>query len=65
MAPTREIAVQIWEVMTSISSEMIGIQCRMFIGGLPVSQDKQKLKHCHVAIGTPGRLLRGYQVYNT
>ncbi|XP_064605221.1 uncharacterized protein LOC135470297 [Liolophura sinensis] len=56
MAPTREIAVQIWEVMKSISSEMIGIQCRMFIGGLPVNQDKQKLKHCHVAIGTPGRI---------
>jgi ATP-dependent RNA helicase DDX20 len=28
----------------------------VFIGGLPVEEDKRRAKSCHIAVGTPGRL---------
>ena len=54
MAPTREIAVQICDVVKSIGSAINGLKCHTFIGGMPLSEDKVKLKKCHIAIGTPG-----------
>ncbi|XP_036389271.1 probable ATP-dependent RNA helicase DDX20 [Megalops cyprinoides] len=56
LAPTREIAVQIHSVVTAIGSAMEGLECHVFIGGTPVSQDKARLKKCHIAIGSPGRI---------
>ncbi|XP_066284995.1 probable ATP-dependent RNA helicase DDX20 [Branchiostoma lanceolatum] len=56
LAPTREIAVQIHDVVVSIGQAMAGLKCHVFIGGLPVHEDKQKLKKCHIAIGSPGRI---------
>lgn len=56
LAPTREIAVQIWEVIGSLGSAMQGLRCHTFIGGLPLHEDKKKLQLCHIAIGTPGRI---------
>uniref|UniRef100_A0A3B3Q954 DEAD (Asp-Glu-Ala-Asp) box polypeptide 20 n=1 Tax=Paramormyrops kingsleyae TaxID=1676925 RepID=A0A3B3Q954_9TELE len=56
LAPTREIAVQIHSVITMIGSCMDGLECHVFIGGTPVSQDKARLKRCHIAIGSPGRV---------
>ncbi|XP_048873884.1 probable ATP-dependent RNA helicase DDX20 [Brienomyrus brachyistius] len=56
LAPTREIAVQIHSVITMIGSCMEGLECHVFIGGTPVSQDKARLKRCHIAIGSPGRV---------
>ncbi|XP_056130403.1 probable ATP-dependent RNA helicase DDX20 [Lampris incognitus] len=56
LAPTREIAVQIHSVVMAIGSAMEGLECHVFIGGQPVSQDKQHLKKCHIAIGSPGRI---------
>ena len=54
LAPTREIAVQIHGVITTIGSSMPALSCHTFIGGMPVAEDKQKLTSCHVAVGTPG-----------
>ncbi|KAH3820322.1 hypothetical protein DPMN_122068 [Dreissena polymorpha] len=54
LAPTREIAVQIWEVMTGLGSAMKGLECHTFIGGMPLHEDRMKLKKCHIAVGTPG-----------
>lgn len=54
LAPTREIAVQIKDVVCSIGRHMEGLQVHVFIGGLSVEEDKRALKRCHVAIGTPG-----------
>ncbi len=54
LAPTREIAVQIWEVITSLGSQIPKLRCYTFIGGLPLADDVQKLKKCHIAVGTPG-----------
>ncbi|KAK9514737.1 hypothetical protein VZT92_025429 [Zoarces viviparus] len=56
LAPTREIAVQIHSVVMAIGCTMEGLECHVFIGGRPVSQDKAHLKKCHVAVGSPGRI---------
>nr|XP_046253491.1 probable ATP-dependent RNA helicase DDX20 [Scatophagus argus] len=56
LAPTREIAVQIHSVIMAIGCAMEGLECHVFIGGRPVSQDKPHLKKCHVAVGSPGRI---------
>uniref|UniRef100_A0A3Q3WQ11 RNA helicase n=1 Tax=Mola mola TaxID=94237 RepID=A0A3Q3WQ11_MOLML len=56
LAPTREIAVQIHSVVMAIGCAMEGLECHVFIGGRPVSQDKLHLKKCHVAVGSPGRI---------
>ncbi|MGH0186025.1 UNVERIFIED_CONTAM: hypothetical protein FKN15_020004 [Acipenser sinensis] len=56
LAPTREIAVQIHSVITAIGIEMEGLQCHVFIGGTPVSLDRTRLKKCHIAVGSPGRV---------
>ncbi|XP_006821228.1 uncharacterized protein LOC102804675 [Saccoglossus kowalevskii] len=56
LAPTREIAVQIQDVILSIGSAISQLRCHVFIGGLPLAQDKIKLHKCHIAVGTPGRI---------
>ncbi|NWT16450.1 DDX20 helicase, partial [Vireo altiloquus] len=56
LAPTREIAVQIHAVITTIGIKLEGLQCHVFIGGTPLSQDKSRLKRCHIAVGSPGRI---------
>ncbi|XP_060628726.2 probable ATP-dependent RNA helicase DDX20 [Anolis sagrei] len=56
LAPTREIAVQIHAVITTIGIKMEGLECHVFIGGTPLNQDKLRLKKCHIAVGTPGRI---------
>lgn len=55
LAPTREIAVQIWDVINSIGSAMKGLECHTFIGGLPLQEDRVKLRKCHIAVGSPGQ----------
>ncbi|XP_066251330.1 probable ATP-dependent RNA helicase DDX20 [Euwallacea similis] len=56
LAPTREIAVQIQEVIQSIGTFFEGLTVNCFIGGLPLEIDKEKCKSCHIAVGTPGRV---------
>ncbi|XP_067166608.1 probable ATP-dependent RNA helicase DDX20 [Apteryx mantelli] len=56
LAPTREIAVQIHAVVTAIGIKMEGLECHVFIGGTPLNQDKIRLKKCHIAVGSPGRI---------
>ncbi|NXN78105.1 DDX20 helicase, partial [Bombycilla garrulus] len=56
LAPTREIAVQIHAVITAIGIKMEGLECHVFIGGTPLSQDRSRLKRCHIAVGSPGRI---------
>nr|XP_058937738.1 probable ATP-dependent RNA helicase DDX20 isoform X2 [Kogia breviceps] len=56
LAPTREIAVQIHSVITAIGIKMEGLECHVFIGGTPLSHDKTRLKKCHIAVGSPGRI---------
>lgn len=55
-APTREIAVQIEDVIKTIGKNIPGLEIGSFIGGLPIENDIEKIKKCHIAIGAPGRL---------
>ncbi|CAJ0766919.1 2277_t:CDS:10 [Entrophospora sp. SA101] len=56
LTPTREIAIQIKEVICNIGKYIEGLTCNVFIGGIPVEEDFPKLKKCHIAIGSPGRI---------
>eukprot|EP00057_Strongylocentrotus_purpuratus_P033997 XP_793570.2 PREDICTED: uncharacterized protein LOC588813 [Strongylocentrotus purpuratus] len=67
LAPTREIAVQIQDTIRAIGCEMEGLRSHVFIGGTLFGPDRQKLKKCHIAVGTPGRIkqLIEYEVLKT
>ena len=54
IAPTREIAVQIRDVLRNIGRHIQGFQCEAFIGGLSIRADAKKAPKCQVVIGTPG-----------
>jgi ATP-dependent RNA helicase DDX20 len=56
LAPTREIAVQINEVLNTVGQFVEGLKSFAFVGGLPLKQDKANAKGCHVLVGTPGRI---------
>jgi superfamily II DNA/RNA helicase len=56
VAPTREIAVQICSVVNAIGEFCEGLRVGSFIGGLDIVRDRKRLQHCHVIVGTPGRL---------
>jgi ATP-dependent RNA helicase DDX20 len=55
VAPTREIAVQIRDVVRGLAVCMPLVQCHSFIGGLPTPPET--LTHCQVVVATPGRLM--------
>ncbi|XP_038223415.1 probable ATP-dependent RNA helicase DDX20 [Zerene cesonia] len=57
ITPTREIAVQISDVLKQIGSKCEGLTIEVVIGGLPYHEDVEKLKqNVHILVGTPGRL---------
>jgi len=56
LAPTREIAAQIYEFFCAIGSCTQNLHCNVFIGGTAVGEDKKKLLKCQIVIGTPGRV---------
>jgi ATP-dependent RNA helicase DDX20 len=57
VAPTREIAVQIRDVIRNLGQGMNGLKCEAFIGGLSMGADVQNLIGCQIIVGTPGRLM--------
>lgn len=44
----------------AIGCAMEGLECHVFIGGRPVTQDKPHLKKCHIAVGSPGKVTEGH-----
>ncbi|CAH0546297.1 unnamed protein product [Brassicogethes aeneus] len=56
LGPTREIAVQIQEVLQNLGQFMKGLRVQYFIGGTPVESDKLNCSDCHIAVGAPGRI---------
>lgn len=55
--PTRELALQVEEVLHKIGS-VLGLRTAVLIGGAPMGRQLQSLKaRPHVVIATPGRLL--------
>jgi ATP-dependent RNA helicase RhlE len=58
LVPTRELAVQVNEVMTQFSADLPHPPKSLPVfGGVPVNQQMLKLKNTEVLIATPGRLL--------
>ncbi|XP_053686816.1 probable ATP-dependent RNA helicase ddx20 [Sabethes cyaneus] len=57
IVPTREIAVQIEQVMNRICYSLPRFRAQSFIGGLDIAQDRKNLQNCSAVIGTPGRIL--------
>ena len=57
VAPTREIALQSRDVCRQVGAHVRGVQCHAFVGGTPVRTDKALATTCHLACGTPGRLV--------
>lgn len=57
-APTRELAVQIYEMAKGMCDAMEGLRIRLFIGGRDREKDIEQLgsSQPHIAIGTPGRI---------
>ncbi|CAG9561277.1 unnamed protein product [Danaus chrysippus] len=58
LAPTREIASQICDVLRQIGCHYNGLRIEVVMGGLPVQDDIEKFKNnkVHVVVGSPGRL---------
>jgi len=54
LAPTREIAQQIVQVIKNIKQPECIVHT--FIGGTAVKDDQNHLKKCHIVVGTPGRI---------
>lgn len=55
LAPTREVAIQICGVIKSMTGNL-KVNTHAFIGGQTIKEDKIKLKHCQIAVGTPGKI---------
>lgn len=57
LAPVRELATQIGEVLRAISHRM-GVRVRTCVGGLPVEEDARAIHAgIDVVVGTVGRML--------
>lgn len=58
LAPTRELAKQIWKVVRSLG-EYMGGRCHACVGGTSIQEDVENLKSAnpHVMVGTPGRVV--------
>ena len=56
LAPTRELAEQIFNVVNQLGM-YLKVKVHLCLGGTKVLSDKQKLKEgCHVVVGTTGRV---------
>ena len=58
LAPTRELAKQIYDVITSIGSMVKNIRFHLLIGGTTTDEDAHQLKTImpHIIVGCPGRV---------
>lgn len=57
MAPSRELAVQIEQVIRMLGSDMPALRTSLCIGGTSVTENAAELRRaCQVVIGTPGRI---------
>lgn len=55
VAPTREIAIQIRDVIRNLAKYTSTIHCEAFIGGTAHHMDVKRLKNCQIVVGTPGK----------
>jgi ATP-dependent RNA helicase DBP3 len=55
ISPTRELAMQIFEVLEKYSKDA-GLRAVCLYGGVPKDDQRQKLRTAQVIVATPGRL---------
>ena len=58
LAPTRELTLQIAQVITSIGSQLEGLVVKTLVGGSSIDEDVASIKASvpHIIVGTPGRV---------
>lgn len=58
LEPTRELAKQTFDVITSLSCMMKSVKCQLLIGGNSISNDKSNIEtnKPQIVIGCPGRI---------
>ncbi len=56
LVPTRELAIQVGEVM-SMLAEPLRVDVTLLYGGRPLERERRALLHAQVVVGTPGRIL--------
>lgn len=56
LTPTREIAIQIESVLSSIGMYTPNFKVGSFIGGMDIAEDRKKMQGCKSIVGTPGRI---------
>lgn len=56
IVPTREIAVQIVNVLNELGRNQKQFKACEFIGGTEVANDRKKIQSAKVVVGTPGRI---------
>jgi len=56
--PTRELALQVFEVLASITQSHAYLSMGLVIGGKNVDYEKEKINRMNILIATPGRLLQ-------
>jgi translation initiation factor 4A len=57
LSPTRELAIQIHKVISSIGTFMTNLKCSLFIGGRSMEQDMKEIEQKpQIVVGTPGRV---------
>lgn len=57
IAPTREIAVQIEDILRKVGCYIPSFKVVSVIGGLDVTDDRKKIQGSKCIVGTPGRIL--------
>lgn len=70
LAPTRELARQIYEVLTSLAKQYTEVRATCLVGGSSISESIQEFRakeQPHIVVGTPGRVydLMKRRVLNT
>jgi ATP-dependent RNA helicase DDX20 len=55
VVPTRELAVQIVNVLSDLGQSIKHFKAESFIGGTDLSRDRSKIQSTKVVVGTPGR----------
>ena len=57
LAPTRELAIQIHDVISKLGTFIENMKCYLFIGGRSMDQDMKELERKpQIVVGTPGRV---------
>src|SRR4051794_6011842 len=58
ISPTRELAIQIFDVLRKVGSQGHMFAAGLVIGGKSLESERQALTRMNILVGTPGRILQ-------